>query len=179
MAQEAALITLGRTPLWETLFIWHLSLQICKRPYKTKQKKKSFDSSWPKITISYAIERDFPMNLLPDIFLFTLKPEKNPLINFNVNDWFLLATDFLLLWTLTLVLAVAVSVLMRRLTIRARPVTWCLLARQEDVQKGRKRMLRKVHVNKTVRSLKKGMLTKTLMHKHSCLIALYIVKKKP
>lgn len=27
--------------------------------------------------------------------------------------------------------------------------------------------------------LKKGMLTKTLMHKHSCLIALYNVKKKP
>lgn len=33
---------------------------------------------------------------------------------------------------LTLVLAVAVSVLMSQLTIGARPVTWCLLAGQED-----------------------------------------------
>lgn len=149
-----------------------------QKAIQNKAKKKIF---WFQLTKNhnFLCNREGFSHESPSRHFFVYsKTWKKPLINFNVNDWFLLATDFLLLWTLTLVLAVAVSVLMRRLTIRARPVTWCLLARQEDVQKGRKRMLRKVHVNKTVRSLKKGMLTKTLMHKHSCLIALYIVKKK-
>lgn len=50
-----------------------------------------------------------------------------------------------LLWTLTLVLAVAVSILMGHLTVGARPVTWWLLAagrphtrRRMDAQEGTK-----------------------------------------
>lgn len=55
---------------------------------------------------------------------------------FILEKMFLKIVWLLLLWTLTLVLAVAVSVLMSHLTIGARPVTRCLLA-------GRKTMHRK------------------------------------
>lgn len=81
----------------------------------------------------------------------------------NVNDSLLQQQMFiskkmlqiiclLLLWTLTLVLAVAVSVLMSQLTVGARPVTRCLLAGQEDHTQKEERMHKRYKVNKTVLS---------------------------
>ena len=127
-------------------------------------------------------ERDFPQRVCVIETLWIL----------DVNERLMLAADvsyprkkglqiiwLLLLASLTLVLAVAVSVLVDRLPVGARPVTGCLLATGRPHRKRRADAREGTKWSKLYVSEEKTGSAEALTHKHSCLLALYIVKKIP